>query len=227
MTRIAAFLFDMDGLLLDTERLFMKSLITLTDKHGIDPAKAEAFYLDLIGTSAAETSRQLKRFLPAHIDPLDFENAWRQEYDHVVGQGVPLRPRILETLEALKAKGARMAVVTSTYGQSARAKLKKAGIYGYFEVVKAGDEVSANKPNPAPYLEAAAALGVSAEDCVAFEDSDTGTTAAVAAGCLTFQIPDLRPVGQSLPKLGQCIAQDLGSAVGQLPDFDAALTTSA
>jgi len=227
MTRIAAFLFDMDGLLLDTERLFMKSLITLTDKHGIDPAKAEAFYLGLIGTSAAETSHQLKRFLPDHIDPVDFENAWRQEYDHVVGQGVPLRPRVLETLEALKARGARMAVVTSTYRNSARAKLKKAGIDGYFKVVKAGDEVSANKPNPEPYLEAAAALGVSAGDCIAFEDSDAGATAAVAAGCFTFQIPDLRPVGQPLPELGQRIAQDLGAALAELPDFDGALTTSA
>jgi beta-phosphoglucomutase-like phosphatase (HAD superfamily) len=120
-----------------------------------------------------------------------------------------------------------MAVVTSTHGVSARAKLSKAGILDYFELVKAGDEVSANKPDPAPYLEAALALGVPANDCVAFEDSDLGTTAAKRAGCRTFQIPDLRPKDQPLPVLGQEVAADLGEAAAKLGLIDRALTTPA
>lgn len=225
MTTIAAFLFDMDGLLLDTERLFMQSLISLTDQEGINRSKAEEFYLGLIGTSAAETSRQLQDFLPGHMNPIAFEKAWRDAYDQRVSQGVPLRPYVKETLETLKSHRVRMAVVTSTHGLLARAKLQKAGIDLYFDVVKAGDEVSANKPDPAPYLEAAAALGVKAENCVAFEDSDTGTTAAARAGCRTFQIPDLRPTGLPLPELGQEVVESLCAALTQLKVFETALTT--
>lgn len=225
MKTVAAYLFDMDGLLLDTERLFMQSLFTLSDLEGINRVSAEDFYLGLIGTSAAETSRQLKHFLPAHIDPVGFEAAWREAYERSVAKGVPLRPTVKETLEELNAKDARMAVVTSTHGALARAKLQKAGIAQYFEVVKAGDEVSANKPDPAPYLEAAAALGVDPKTCAAFEDSDAGTVAATRAGCLTFQIPDLRSKVLPLPELGQEVAENLAAAMAQLKVIEPALTT--
>lgn len=225
MTSYAAYLFDMDGLLLDTERLFMQPFVEIAVREGISKLEAEAFFIGLVGTSNTVTSQRLKAFLPEHLDAVAFEAEWRERYDMLVQNGVPLRPYVLEVLEALKHKGARMAVVTSTNGASARAKLKKTGLFEFFEVIKAGDEVSANKPDPAPYLEAAAALGVNAKDCVAFEDSDTGTTAAVQAGCYTFQIPDLRPVGQPFPDLEQEIEQDLAKAALKLGVFDAALTS--
>ncbi|SHG25654.1 HAD family hydrolase [Cognatishimia maritima] len=225
MTSYAAYLFDMDGLLLDTERLFMVPLVTLAAREGIDASAAEAFYLDLIGTSVAETSRRLETFLPPHIDVSAFEANWRLEYDALVAKHVPLRPYAKEVLDALKSQGARMALVTSTHGASARSKLTKAGIIDYFELIKAGDEVSANKPDPAPYREAAKGLGVDPKDCVAFEDSDTGTTSAIRAGCLTYQIPDLRPIGKPLPNLGQKMAQTLWEAARDLGVINPALTS--
>lgn len=213
MADFAAYLFDMDGLLLDTERLFMQPFLEMSDELGLPLDQAREFYLALIGTSAAVTSQRLPGYLPSHVAPQDFEAEWRGRYQDLIQHGIPMRPGVTQVLNDLKGQGARMAVVTSTQGEMARAKLAQTGILEVFELVKAGDEVSANKPHPAPYQEAAAALGVSPHDCAAFEDSDTGITAAVAAGCHAVQIPDLRPEGKPLPDLGQLVAPTLPEAV--------------
>ena len=216
MTLPAAFLFDMDGLLLDTERLIMQVFLEQTDHAGIDHADASQFFLTLIGTSSVETTQRLKAFLPASIDVTEFDAAFRSRYAQRIEQGIPLRPHAKDVLTHLNAAGARLAVVTSTHGVPARRKLTIVGLLQFFEHVRAGDEVRAGKPDPAPYLQAAEALGVDPTDCVAFEDSDPGITAAMAAGCRAFQIPDLRPPEQPLPDLGQGIATDLGDAMMQL-----------
>lgn len=213
MTLPAAFLFDMDGLLLDTERLFMVPFIALCQRENVPQNDAEAFYLSLIGSSEAGTRAKLTEFLPNHVDVARFDAEWRQRYEDMLVDTVPLRPFAMDILQAIKDLDAPMALVTSTNGASARAKLTKAGIIGFFDVIKAGDEVSANKPDPAPYREAAEALGVDPKNCVAFEDSDTGTRSAVAAGCNTYQIPDLRPAGKALPELGQIVMPDLRAAL--------------
>ncbi|MGR3837802.1 MAG: HAD family hydrolase [Cognatishimia sp.] len=211
--RPAAFLFDMDGLLLDTERMFMRSFLELTGELGVDAAEAEVFFLSLVGTSQAVTSARLARFLPDSVDPAEFEMNWRDTHACNVAQGVPLRPTARQALELLSEQGVPMALVTSTAGHHARHHLKAAGIFDHFAVIKGGDEVSANKPDPAPYREAAEALGVAPTDCAAFEDSDLGIASAVAAGCMAFQIPDLRMPHTPLPDLGQKTADVLLDAV--------------
>lgn len=223
----SAFLFDMDGLLLDTERLFKVPFMELSRREGIEDAKAEAFYLDQIGTSTKHTSRELEAFLPSHLSAAAFEAEWWQKYEELVAIGVPLRPYVVEVLEAVRKSGAPAAVVTSTHGHSARSKLGKAGILDFFEFVKGGDEVAATKPNPEPYLEAAAIFGVSASACAAFEDSDSGTTSAVRAGCHTFQVPDLRPAGKPLPDLGQTVVDNLRVAGEKIGLLNSSLTTPA
>ena len=212
----AAFLFDMDGLLLDTERMFMQSFVDLCGGIGIGPDVAEAFFVTLVGTSSKVTSQRLREFLPKSVKPAAFEAQWRALHAENVAVGVPLKDHVLDVLGVLRENHARLAVVTSTHGDRARHHLKHAGIFEYFEQVKAGDEVSANKPDPTPYREAAEALGVDPRDCVAFEDSDLGTQAAVAAGCRTFQIPDLRPTDRPLPVLGQKVVPNLRAALQEL-----------
>lgn len=203
----------MDGLLLDTERLFMEALVDLVVPMGLDAEAARHFFFGLVGTSAQKTSAALRSFLPDHIDHLAFEAAWRARNAEKRAGTVPLMPHVGDALPVLAADGHRMAVVTSTKRAPALAHLEQAGLLGYFEIVVAGDDVTANKPDPAPYLQAAQALGVDPVRCAAFEDSDTGTTAAHRAGCHITQIPDLRPQGKPLPDLGQTVAPDLGQAL--------------
>jgi len=212
-TTPAAYLFDMDGLLLDTERCYLEVGLPLLTALGHSAADMRAFFLNLVGSSEKVTHARLVDLIGDEAEAQRFQAQWRAQLGVRLSTHVPLRPTVADTLADLHAAGARMAVVTSTYGEAARHHLHVAGLIDYFEVVIGGDEVTANKPDPAPYLQAAAAMGVAAAHCAAFEDSDRGITSAVRAGCRAVQIPDLRPADTPLPDLGQHVATDLRCAV--------------
>ena len=212
----AALLFDMDGLLLDTERVIMETFLEILTPFDVTTETATEFFLGLVGSSSGETKRQLLTFLPSDLPYDVFEKEWHVNYGAKMAKDVPIKPYVAECLTLLAGQGHRMAVVTSTKGDQARHHLTGAGLIGHFELVTGGDEVSANKPDPAPYLETAQALGVSASDCFAFEDSDRGITAAIRAGCRAVQIPDLRPTNKPLPDLGQRVATDFRQAMRDL-----------
>ena len=208
-----AYLFDMDGLLLDTERLYMSSFLDVVVPLGVEHADARSFYMTQIGTSWTFTKEALPEFLPAHLSASRVMNDWSAEFNARVGAGVALRPGVREVLSELSEQGAAMAVVTSTIGERARAHLHNAGLAAHFEFILGGDEVSATKPDPAPYLEAAERFGLQGRDCAAFEDSDHGIAAAIGADTHAVQVPDLRPENRPLPALGQMVAKDLKEAV--------------
>lgn len=208
-----AYLFDMDGLLLDSERVAMSSFLDTVVPKGVALAQAEPFFLTLVGTSAATTNAMLLEFLPAVLKPGEIIEEWRANFDAAVAADLPVKQGVADVLADLAGQGARMAVVTSTMGDRARHHLEVAGLRRHVEFVLGGDEVRATKPNPAPYLQAAERLGVDPRRCAAFEDSDRGIAAAVAAGCHAVQVPDLRPRGKPLPELGQMVAGTLAEAV--------------
>lgn len=214
-----ALLFDMDGLLLDTERVARDTFVALVTAHGVAADDAEAFFLTLVGTSSAETSRRVQAFLP-QMDKAAFDAAWTDGFRAKISQAVPVMPQARAILAQLADRGHRMAVVTSSHKAHALENLGAAGLLGHFEHVVGGDEVTANKPDPAPYLQAAALMGVDPKRCAAFEDSDRGLTAAMRAGCRAVQIPDLRPPDLPLPALGQLGARDLKEAMAALGLLD-------
>ncbi|MEM6695382.1 MAG: HAD family phosphatase [Pseudomonadota bacterium] len=207
-----AFLFDMDGLLLDTERVAQATFAACAADAGAERDAAAQFFLGLIGTSEAVTRARVAAYLP-DTDIAAFAADWDAALAARLDQYVPLRPHVAQVIPGLAAQGATMAVVTSTSGARARHHLAKAGLLRHFAAVLGGDEVRANKPDPAPYQDAAARLGVAPTRCAAFEDSDIGVTAAVKAGCRAVQIPDLRPEDVPLPDLGQAVAPDLRAAL--------------
>lgn len=205
-------LFDMDGLLLDTERVGLKVFVEALGVRGIAAGEAEALYLSVIGTSSAHTWSEIERTFPS-LDPAEIDAAWHAGLHREMADHVPLRPTVAATLARLAGEGVPMAVVTMTQTPRASEHLTRAGIAGYFRTILGRDRVSAPKPDPAPYLAGSKALGLPPEACAAFEDSDTGTRAAVAAGCQTWQIPDLRPPALAIPDLGQSHAETLAEAV--------------
>ncbi|WP_147104767.1 HAD family phosphatase [Tateyamaria sp. syn59] len=212
-----AYLFDMDGLLLDSERVYGAVARDILVPRGFAADAVDAFFLTMVGCSGAESLRRLETFLGA--EAAAFNSAWHAEVERRVSAHVALRPTVRDSLARLAGQGARMAVVTSTNGDAARGHLARAEILDHFEVVLGGDEVSARKPDPAPYLEAAALLGVAPDLCAAFEDSDRGITSAVHAGCRAVQVPDMRPADLPLPALGQGVAQDLATALDMVGAF--------
>ena len=209
----AAYLFDMDGLLLDTEQLTLDAFLDCAPEFDLDPEAMRPFFMGLIGTAKAQGEQMVRDFIGPDRDFEALDQAWQHHSHERMAKGVPVKPTVADTLKTLHAEGHAMAVVTSTLGDKARHHLDRAGLLPCFRAVIGGDEVRANKPDPAPYLQGADTLGVAAEQCAAFEDSDLGITAAARAGCFAVQIPDLRPASRAFPEVGQRFAPTLKDAV--------------
>lgn len=190
MPDLAAVLWDMDGTLVDSERLWDVSLADLAAHLGgtLSAATRE----DLVGSSLRRSVSIVRA--EVGLDPADDagvheDGLWLLERTKVLfAHDLPWRPGAREALAAVRDAGLPTALVTSTYRELTDVALDTIG-RGFFDVTVCGDEVSATKPDPAPYLRAAELLGVDVTASVAVEDSPTGTRSAVAAGATVLVVP--------------------------------------
>lgn len=202
-----AVLFDMDGLLLDTERLCMESFIAARRFFGL--SDAEDIFLRTVGVRHDIAEAMVSDSLSGVVGIAAFDEKWSALNEELLSQNIPLRPGAETLLAAIKARGIPMAVATSTQAARAAKHLKRVGFFDYFTCVVGGDQVQNPKPDPEPYLRAANQLGVDITHCVAFEDSDPGTRAAYLAGATVVQVPDLKEPSGPIRGLGHLIAPDL------------------
>jgi HAD superfamily hydrolase (TIGR01509 family) len=183
----AAVLFDMDGTLVDSEKVWDIALHELAANAG--GALSEHARLSMIGSSMGRSMRILREDLgqPDRDEATDV--AWlEQRVEELFAKGLVWRPGAMELLHAVRASGLPTALVTSTGRRLVEVALDTLGREN-FDVVVCGDEVSAPKPDPAPYRRAAELLGVPIGECVAIEDSPTGLASAVASGAVVLAIP--------------------------------------
>ncbi len=144
----------------------------------------------------------------------DFRLAWAKEYQKLTeGRPLPLKKGVEELLGHIEKMGKPMAVATSSDHERARAKLQHSGILHFFDHIVGGDQVRRSKPDPEIYLKAASALMSEPSRCLAFEDSENGVKAALAAGMTVVQIPDLVFPDEKLLALGHIV---LGSLADML-----------
>ncbi|WP_199441985.1 HAD family hydrolase [Umezawaea beigongshangensis] len=194
-TRPAAVLWDMDGTLLDSEKLWDVPLYEFAEKQGgtLTLATRQA----MVGTNVPKTLALLYGDLgvvPTAEELVDAAAWIARRTEEVFRAGLPWRDGARDALHAVRASGVPMALVTSTERSLTEVALDTIG-RDLFDVTVCGDEVDGhNKPLPEPYLRAARSLGVDAVDCVAVEDSPTGVAAAVAAGCAVLVVPCDVPV---------------------------------
>lgn len=208
-----AAIFDMDGLLLDTERVCMRVFKQACDT--VNQPFYQDVYLSIIGRNSAGIEKIFRDAYGEHYDALHAE--WRVNYDAIVKhQAIPVKEGVIELLTWLKENQIPTAVATSTHREVAEVKLKLAGLDVYFDSLTCGCEVSNGKPDPEIYRLAAKRLNVTAKHCVAFEDSNNGVRSAVAANMTTFQVPDLVEPCSEVIALGHQIMPSLNDVLDVL-----------
>lgn len=189
--RPAAVLFDMDGTLVDTEPYWIEVETALVHEHGGRWTHEDA--MSLVGNDLLESGRALRERGGVDLPPEEIVEVLLDGVVGMVERSVPWCRGARELLVDLRAHGVPTGLVTMSYERFV-APVLAALPHGTFDVVVTGDRVSRGKPHPEPYLHAAALLGVPAPECVAIEDSETGSRSAEAAGCLVVVVQNHVPV---------------------------------
>jgi beta-phosphoglucomutase-like phosphatase (HAD superfamily) len=214
----AAAIFDMDGLLIDSERPIMAAWIEAARTLDIELSHSQ--YLQVVGLAMSES-----RLILAGL--LGGTEAYSHAVDHVRqrlqlerSDGTPMfpiKPGAAELLGALRQRGTRCAVASSSTRGQIEACLGSLGVLHHFSAFAGGDEVARAKPDPALYLLAAERLGVDPAECIAFEDSENGAKAALAAGLRVVVVPDLKHPPAAIVERAFHVLESLNDAVPHLP----------
>ena len=199
-----AVIFDMDGLLLDTERIFLDAFRKTCEELGL--RFDMSLFVKLIGTNSVKTKDIMTEGFGEEFNYDRFRENWIMNVTgYLAHNSIPLKKGALNLLEKCKQTKLPMAVATSTAYDDACRSLKHAGIDQYFFFVIAGDQVERGKPDPEIYLESAGRLDVDPEECIVFEDSENGVRSACAAGMDVIQVPDLVAPSDEIKALGHRI----------------------
>jgi HAD superfamily hydrolase (TIGR01509 family) len=186
----AAAIFDMDGLLLDSERVIMQAWLSSAQDELLPLSGPD--FLRVVGCGAQESGERLSELLGGVASFQRVRDRARAKLAAQPGVVFPLKPGALRLLGLLRARGVPCAVASSTFIDEVRCRLAKVEVLEYFQALAGGDEVSRSKPDPEVYLLAAERLGVPPPRCLAFEDSDHGARAAHGAGLHVVMVPDLK-----------------------------------
>jgi HAD superfamily hydrolase (TIGR01509 family) len=207
LSPIDAVIFDLDGLILDSERPIRDAVIEVIAALGFD--MPEAFYATLIGVPGPECDALIRDYFGASF-PFDvyFENSNAKIADALAG-GIALKSGVHEILQHLERRATPLALATSSSRRYVERQLNANNLVPFFKAVATRDDVKRGKPHPDLFLKAAADLGVAPERCLVLEDSHNGVRAAHAAGCVPIMVPDLLQATEEMRELCFVIASDL------------------
>ena len=211
---VNAVIFDMDGVLIDTEKFLVKYWVQAGQEFGFDMKPEHGLMIrSLAGKYAGPLLQSI------FGDNFDYAAVRQRRKDlmaaHIAEHGIEKKPYVDETLDALKEMGLKVAVATATDRDRAGRYLRQIGIYNKFDQIICADMVENGKPQPDIYLYASRQIGEKPEDCIAVEDSPNGVLAAYRAGLRTIMVPDLTPPdGNIEDKIFAC-----AKTLEQIPDL--------
>jgi len=218
LRRPAAVIFDMDGLMLDTEPLAARAWGDAAAALGVEFDGRLA--LAMVGRNFADCAAMVRAHYGADYPVAALLGSWHAAYDGIVErEGLALKPGVHELLDWLERHAVPRAVATSTRRERARAKLVRAALLPRFHDLVGGDEVARGKPAPDIYVEAARRLGIGAGHCLALEDSEPGVRAALAARMTPIMVPDLHPPPVELLALDLLVLPTLHAVLRHLTEL--------
>lgn len=197
---LIAVVFDMDGVLIDSERVIRHAA-----RHAaveIDRVLTDDFYMQVMGLPGQQVEAAFMREFGTDFPLADYRQRFERLYRAALQtNGIQAKPGVPALLQSLRRHGIPIAVATATRSGNAESALTAAGLIEHLPVCVTGDQVTNGKPAPDIFLAAAARLGIPAEACIAVEDSEVGARAAVAAGMRTLMVPDFRPPSAEIRSL--------------------------
>lgn len=206
-------IFDMDGLLFDTERMYRDSCKQSAQQFGL--VHNPDFPRAVCGSSGAHMREIILQYYP-QVDAKAFADDCILRVERELETHVPEKTGVRDILQYFKQHGVRVAVASSSKRATVLHNLKQADILSYFDAVVSGDQVTHGKPAPDIFLLAAQQIGCEPENCYVFEDGTNGIRAGAAAGCTTIMIPDLTPPNVQLEQLCAGIYPSLSDAMNAI-----------
>lgn len=208
MKKIDAIIFDMDGVLIDSERISFKCYQEVFKDYTYEIG--EEFYVKFIGRNVDGIKEVMQEEYGSDF-PFDeiYKKKVKLAIEFTDKNGVKIKPGVHELLDYLKKENYKIAVATSTRRQRALQLLEEAKIKEKVNFVVCGDEVENSKPDPEIFLKAAMGLGVEPGKCIVIEDSDAGITAAHAARMTGIHVPDMKQLEKETTKLAFKVCEGL------------------
>jgi HAD superfamily hydrolase (TIGR01509 family) len=197
---IKGVLFDMDGVVLDTEKLYARFWAEAAHALGYPMTYEQALGMRSLNSQAGQ--QKLESYFGPGVSRAVMRDKRVELMDAFVAEnGIDPKPGIHELLDALKERGIKTAIATSSPMDRATAYLSRLGLLEKFDCICSGHEVKQGKPAPDIYLYAAASIGVAPENCLAIEDSPAGIESAYRAGCMPVLVPDLDGSTEEMRKI--------------------------
>ena len=207
---VEAIIFDMDGLMFDSERAARDAWRAALAARGYD--LDDEVYLRAVGRTAAEARLVFVDAFGAGLPIAGIEADKAARLAALLRPAPPLKPGLVDLLDVVAGLGLPAAVASATAAPEVRRRLVAAGLEDRFAAVVGGDEVAAGKPAPELFLRAAELLGAEPPACVVLEDSEAGIRAAAAAGMVPIMVPDLVPPSPECLGLCEAVVGTLGGA---------------
>ena len=211
LNKIKLAVFDMDGIVFDSERVYFEKWQQVCKKFGYE--MDEAIHKGLMGTNAITEREYLLNVYGGDCPAEKIrEERVKMIYEHANTYGMPIKPGFFELMSALKQKNIPAVLATSSERKRAMLYLEKAGITDRFMQITCGDEAKKGKPSPEIFLLAAKKADIAPEDCAVFEDSENGIIAAHAANMLPVFVRDIFPASQNVKNLSGYVLESLSEA---------------
>lgn len=194
---IEAVIFDMDGVIYDTEAFYLKHWIQVFNQYGYDMTKD--IYVKAMGRGRKKVKEYFKSIYGEDL-PIDEMYIKKDKllFDSIKSNEVPLKLGTLDLLKYLKSKNIKTALATSAKRERLNVQLKESPIVQYFDTIVCGDDVVNSKPNPEIFLKAAGIIKVVPEKCIVIEDSEAGIKAAYDGNMIGFHVEDLKEADDNI-----------------------------